>query len=561
MKNIIGIILCSLFAATLAHAQKNIILQGYIFETDNRGYISMVEVTAYNNSNNAVLATITSDEEGKFSIQLPVGPTYKIKTRKDLFHDKETLVATADKADQEKVYHKIEMERKPGYIFDVTIAPKRESPDDPVEAIEGAWIEIYNNTTKEEVLNLKNHPFPYFKATFEQGHHYTIMIRKKGYLNRRMEAYVNVEGCILCFEGVGKVEPGVSDVLTAGHTMGTLLANVELEPVEIEKTFELKNIYYEYNKWNITEKAAIELDKVVLLLKDNPALVVELGSHTDSRGKTAYNQELSNKRAKSAVDYIVAVGGIDRKQIAHQGYGESQLVNGCADGVECSERKHQENRRTEIKIIGITSVDPLDQKSLAQIKEEEQMEELIKALGNQEVIKVKPGDELPDEIKKQIEGSEEKTKPEKMKHPPTDAGNAGELVPATKVEEKIEAVDDASEEFDKPIGEQESMSLIVKETEIAIQPLAAGNTKSLPSDFEGYMIEFFTSNRKLPADHPIFANHGSITLEQTTQGKYAYLLGDFGDWRDANKFLNSIMLSKYPNARIIRYKKGKRLTY
>ena len=68
---------------------------------------------------------------------------------------------------------------------------------------------------------------------------------KKGFFTKRMEAYVNVEDCILCFDGVGDVRPGVSDVMTRNNTMGTLLANVELDRVELDKSIKIENIYYD----------------------------------------------------------------------------------------------------------------------------------------------------------------------------------------------------------------------------------------------------------------------------------------------------------------------------
>ena len=90
------------------------------------------------------------------------------------------------------------MLRQPGYIFDVTLAEKADE-DTPADAVQNARIEVYNNTKGEETLVLENHPDPTFKTHFEEGNHYTILIRKKGFFNKRLEAFVNVEGCILCF--------------------------------------------------------------------------------------------------------------------------------------------------------------------------------------------------------------------------------------------------------------------------------------------------------------------------------------------------------------------------
>jgi outer membrane protein OmpA-like peptidoglycan-associated protein len=85
-------------------------------------------------------------------------------------------------------------------------------------------------------------------------------------------------------------------------------------------------------------------------MQDNPDWKVELGSHTDCRGSDAYNQILSQKRSDSAVGYIVNKG-IEADRIIAKGYGESQLVNHCDDGVPCSKEDHRKNRRTEFTIL------------------------------------------------------------------------------------------------------------------------------------------------------------------------------------------------------------------
>jgi len=114
----------------------------------------------------------------------------------------------------------------------------------------------------------------------------------------------------------------------------------------------LENIYYDYNKYFIRTDARPILDSVLRVLNTYP-IKVELSSHTDCRGKTPYNDRLSQHRADAAVAYLVA-SGIDPLRITAKGYGERQLLNRCADGVKCSEEEHQLNRRTEVKVTGLT---------------------------------------------------------------------------------------------------------------------------------------------------------------------------------------------------------------
>ncbi|EEI91939.1 OmpA family protein [Sphingobacterium spiritivorum ATCC 33300] len=131
----------------------------------------------------------------------------------------------------------------------------------------------------------------------------------------------------------------------------TLFASFKLQPVNKEGiVFVLDNIYYDFNKSDIRPDAAKVLDQLVNTMTENPTLQIELSSHTDSRGSDSYNMKLSDRRAKSAVEYIISKG-IAKERLVSKGYGESKLVNECANGVKCTEEQHQANRRTEVKVL------------------------------------------------------------------------------------------------------------------------------------------------------------------------------------------------------------------
>ena len=85
-------------------------------------------------------------------------------------------------------------------------------------------------------------------------------------------------------------------------------------------------------------------------MQDNPQVKIEIGSHTDCRSSAAYNKKLSQNRANASVNYVISQG-ISNDRIVGKGYGESKLLNGCADGVKCTEEQHSINRRTEMKVI------------------------------------------------------------------------------------------------------------------------------------------------------------------------------------------------------------------
>ena len=124
----------------------------------------------------------------------------------------------------------------------------------------------------------------------------------------------------------------------------------ELKVVDEKIMININTIYFDFDKWNIRPDAARELDKVIAVMQSHPSMLIEGGSHTDSRAREAYNQVLSEKRAKATMDYIVAAG-IDPNRITAKGYGEMQLVNKCSSFVECSREEHQLNRRTEFVIV------------------------------------------------------------------------------------------------------------------------------------------------------------------------------------------------------------------
>jgi len=137
---------------------------------------------------------------------------------------------------------------------------------------------------------------------------------------------------------------------STGLTPGKFEITIELDKIEVGKTFVLRDIYYDLDKWNIRPDAAIELNKVVKVLKENPEVKVELSSHTDCRASHPYNDRLSQRRAESAVKYLVE-NGIASSRLVAKGYGENKLVNRCADGVKCTEAEHQMNRRTELRVL------------------------------------------------------------------------------------------------------------------------------------------------------------------------------------------------------------------
>ncbi len=118
--------------------------------------------------------------------------------------------------------------------------------------------------------------------------------------------------------------------------------------------FNLPVLYYGLNETDITDQSVQSLQKLVILLEKNPEISVEIAGHTDSHGSAAYNMKLSQDRIDAVIDYLVA-NGIPRDHLNGKGYGETRLLNGCKDGVPCTEEEHAVNRRTEIRIFNTTN--------------------------------------------------------------------------------------------------------------------------------------------------------------------------------------------------------------
>lgn len=132
----------------------------------------------------------------------------------------------------------------------------------------------------------------------------------------------------------------------------TRVLSADLNMLRVGDIIQLDNIYYDLDKWTIRSDASLELDKLVATMQKYPTLSVEIRSHTDSRGDAVYNRYLSAQRANSVVSYM-ASKGISRKRMIAAGYGESLLLNNCANDVDCTETEHQRNRRTEFKVLSI----------------------------------------------------------------------------------------------------------------------------------------------------------------------------------------------------------------
>lgn len=148
--------------------------------------------------------------------------------------------------------------------------------------------------------------------------------------------------------------------ITVDNANGKTNLNIALEKEkckvavgdDLGKCFGIKMIYFDLDKSNIRKEAALDLEKILDVLSQNPTMKLDIRSHTDSRATFKYNEDLSDRRAKSTINWLIK-NGVSPDRLTGKGYGEYQLVNQCTDGVNCTEEQHQMNRRSEFIITAL----------------------------------------------------------------------------------------------------------------------------------------------------------------------------------------------------------------
>lgn len=273
------------------------------------------------NLNTQSVQKFATDINGNISINLPRNGLFEITVEKDGYTSTtEHKVSTLGK-------NKSEVFKENVLLQPLKIRFK--------SLIKDAKSDIPLHDAKVVITNLdKNNSFSFIAKNgmidtlLERGYDYEIEITSPGFLKYAKTVDLSDK----CLE--------------------TLALDTKLEKMKKGDKFVVNNIYYDYGKADLRPESTKELDKLAAFLIENSNIKVELSSHTDSRSSDSYNLKLSQKRAESAVNYLIQKG-VRKENIIAKGYGEKQLVNRCSNGVNCSEEEHQQNRRTEIKILEV----------------------------------------------------------------------------------------------------------------------------------------------------------------------------------------------------------------
>lgn len=278
-------------------------------------------------SNEELIETVTTDLDGIYAFEIDCETSYIIKAFKDDFSEIEKKFISSNINDFQE-------------SLDLFI-----SPLDCKQFITGTVL-------SEETL------IPLLNVELALYHKNTLLERAYSEIGGIFKFELEVD-CNTNYEIKAEVLnylPTFTDIKTTDITNENVIVKINMK--EFQDFVTIRNvtmiqtdpIHFDLNDAAIRKDASIELNKVVNMMRNHPEIKIEIGSHTDSRAPDAYNMRLSDDRAKSTMAYIISQG-INPSRISGKGFGESQLVNKCSNGVDCSEAEHQENRRTEFIVI------------------------------------------------------------------------------------------------------------------------------------------------------------------------------------------------------------------
>lgn len=338
-----------------------------------------------------VITDFYTDEEGALIHRIKPGKQYRIKSIKKGYEDAEAIVSYEDLKSESS--YCVPMKRKSCLVLNGVVLNKKYS-----NAMPGAEVRVENKCTGEtEKYTVGNDGT--FDLCIECGCEYRLLGMKSGFDSDTEFIFPKAEDCDPEKELEVKLELGVRKIVetevappvtatlpapplvqyipkvtyvprTVYEPVTTYVPSYEMPEGNRDGGFlrdananytegmviHLKDIYYNFDKFDIRVDASKDLQRLLNLLRTYPSMHISLESHTDSRGNNAYNKQLSSNRAKAVRSYLISQG-IDKSRLTSQGFGESRLKNRCADGVNCSESEHQQNRRTEVRVTKFDRTD------------------------------------------------------------------------------------------------------------------------------------------------------------------------------------------------------------
>ena len=278
------------------------------------------EIPVLITENNVVIDTIYPDKDGHFAFVGEEDKNYKMEINDPKFFSVTDLYSTVGKTESDTVYRDLVLKSKYIPLNTIIVYEKSKQP------LVDADVLIVNKTTGEE-STLHTDDAGRLNTELLRDNNYAIVAGKPGFIKNSKD-------------------------ISTKTTAEKIDESIALKKISKGVKFEVENVLYDFGKATLRPESKLELNKIVVFLNENPTIKVELSSHTDSRGSDNSNQALSQKRAQSCVDYLISQG-VSKNSIVAKGYGETQLLNKCKNGVQCDEAEHQRNRRTEIKVLSV----------------------------------------------------------------------------------------------------------------------------------------------------------------------------------------------------------------
>ncbi|MRT93190.1 OmpA family protein [Ancylomarina sp. 16SWW S1-10-2] len=295
------------------------LLKGQVLNSETKEILGYTRVSLLNEKGD-LIDEFSTGKDGKFRFLIPEVKNYQLRSVKKEFENGDVVLTASDFQDETE--SNVFVYQTPDNILHLDGLVIFSEDEKPISQM---TIAVQDKQTKE-VFNLLSDSLGKFTCQLKRETEYNLEFRKKGLMSKYEQ---------------------ISTLKLSGNN---IYVCKKIDRLEVGKTFILKNILYDLDKANIREDAAVELDKLVLIMNANPSLKIEISSHTDSRGSDSYNMALSERRAESAANFILS-RGISPDRIVAKGYGETKLINQCSYGVECSETDHQANRRTEVTVL------------------------------------------------------------------------------------------------------------------------------------------------------------------------------------------------------------------
>jgi outer membrane protein OmpA-like peptidoglycan-associated protein len=309
------------------------LVKGKAMEQGSKKPVEGVQVNLVNEQGKKMAEAVT-DAQGNYTFDVDERTTYAIVSEESTYKSVNVGLATSLAKDTTYVRDLMLATMSDVYLWLLVSDSKTHAPIPGVDvSVREAWTQAppvmagVTETSGDMLKNLSG-------LAIGDSLVYDVRLEKKGYAPKkgRFVYRVNEFGQVAIHEHM----------------------DCSMQPMDVgmdlAKVIDIRPIHFDLGKHNIRKDAGLELDKIVSVMRENPTMEIELGSHTDARGSDASNAALSDRRAKSSAAYIVSKG-IAAGRISGKGYGEARLLNRCANGVKCTEAEHQGNRRTEFIIV------------------------------------------------------------------------------------------------------------------------------------------------------------------------------------------------------------------